>query len=324
MKKKKEKEPSASPKPGSVPTGPARAERPLGIVADSEPTLLAKAEVGLDVTFPGLVSPCTLTSVTFHGGAIGTADPVHLLFWGSTWSTLPDPSNPGQLLFNTFTAAVQSILAGPWISALRQYGIKRCSFGSARIVNSNPPFLPTQFAESDVQGVVQSLIDDNTFPEPDEAGGRNLYVVVMPPNTQSQPVSGLTARGAHSSFNSGSIIDVDTAWYAWVGSQKLSGMTSTFCHELAEMCTNPEGDGWYIDGAGPACFEIGDICNNLNSTLNGVTVESYWSVYDGACIVPTAWSVRRTLAAAGKKLGGKGLRSLQDPILSLNQLIVNL
>jgi hypothetical protein len=159
------------------------------------------------------------------------------------------------------------------------------------------------------------------IPEPDDPGGRNLYIVVMPPNTQYSPAG---ARGAHSYFNSGSIIDVDNAWYAWIGSQPLSGMTSTFCHELAEMCTNPEGDGWYVDGASPACFEIGDICNAVDTTLNGVNVESYWSAWDGSCIVPTAWSVRRTLAAVGKKLSGKGMRSLQNPMLSMNQYIVNL
>lgn len=295
---------------------------PVGIVAEAQQTLMSESATGFDFIFPGITSPCTSTSFSFHGGAIGTADPVQLLFWGSTWQTYLDPSTPGQLLFNTFTAAVQSILAGPWISGLRQYGIKRCSFGGARIiVSSEPPLAPNVFTEKSIQGVVQSLIDDSTFPEPDEPGGRNLYFVIMPSNTTYSP-GGL--RGAHSSFNSGSIIDVDTAWYAWIGSQSLSGMTSTFCHELAEMCTDPEGDGWLIDGASNICNEIGDVCNAVDQTLNGVNVESYWSIFDGACIIPTAWSMRRTLAGAGKQLNGQGLLSLQGPIPSLNQFIVNL
>ncbi len=146
---------------------------------------------------------------------------------------------------------------------------------------------------------------------------------MMPPNTiysvTPQP------RGSHSSFWSGSLIDNDTAWYAWVGSNSLSQMTSTFCHELAEMCTDPEPPtGWSIPGGPPACSEIGDICNGQDAPLNGVTVESYWSVFDNACLIPTAWSLRRTLAGAGKKLGGKGLTSVQKPIPSLNQFVVDL
>jgi hypothetical protein len=90
------------------------------------------------------------------------------------------------------------------------------------------------------------------------------------------------------------------------------------------MCTDPEGDNWYINGAPPGCNEIGDLCNAVDGPLNGVNVESYWSAFDSACLIPTAWSLRRTLAGAGKKLGGKGLLSIQGPIPSLNQFVVNL
>jgi hypothetical protein len=101
-------------------------------------------------------------------------------------------------------------------------------------------------------------------------------------------------------------------------------MTSAFCHELAEMCSDPEGDAWRIDGQGPAYSEIGDICNLEDLVLNGVNFESYWSILDNACLIPTAWSLRRTLAGAGIKLTGQGLRSFFGPIPSLNQFIVNL
>lgn len=308
-----------SPKAGRI----ARISgHPIGIAVHAQPTWISTKASGADLVFPGVVAPCVSTLVTDHGGAIGTADPVELIFWGPTWQSLPDPSNLGQLLFNTFTSAVQSILAGPWISGLRQYGIRRCSFGGARILlSSSPALLPNTISEQNVQDAVQSLIDDGKFPEPDQSGGRNLYFVVLPPNTQMTPTGN---RGAHSSFNSGSIIDVDNTWYAWIGSQPISGMTSTFCHELAEMCTNPEGDAWFIDGGGSKCSEIGDLCNAVDGPLNGVNVELYWSIYDGSCIIPTAWSVRRTLAGAGITLGGKGLRSLQDPNPSINQLIVSL
>ena len=319
-----------SPNGGGPPAGRRVTGRVVGIVL--EPTaehvaaaraLAAAGEVGGDVVFPGIVSPCVSTAVTNLGGAVGTADPVELIFWGTAWQTLPDPTNPAVLLSDSVTAAVKSVLAGPWFSALRQYGVRRCPFGSSRTVtSSNPVLLPNQLSEDDVQGVVQSLIDDNTFPEPDEPGGRNLYFVFLPPGAQ---VGSGAFRGAHGYFNSGSFIDVDHTWYAWVHSnQPPSAMMSTFTHELAEMCTNPEGDAWFIDDVAGACQEIGDICNILDGPLNGVNVESYWSIYDKTCVIPTAWSVKRALAAVGITLGGKGLLSVPNTSPSMNQWIVNL
>lgn len=296
---------------------------PHGIVREFSPPPrgFTPHVVGLDLTFPP-IGGCSSTAVTAHGGAIGGGNPVQLLFWGSTWQTLPDPNNPKQLFVNTVTNDVQSILAGPWISGLRQYGVKRSALGGAGIITSpNPPFSPFTFNEQNVQDIIQSLIDQNTFPEPDDPGGRNLYIVFMPPNTIYGPGG---ARGAHNSFSTGSIIDPDKAWYAWIGYQSLSNMMSTFTHELAEMTTDPEGDNWYINGAGTGCNEIGDVCNAVDGTLNGVNVESYWSIFDNACLIPTAWSLRRTLAGAGKKLNGQGLRSIQNPIPSLNQFVVSL
>jgi hypothetical protein len=111
---------------------------------------------------------------------------------------------------------------------------------------------------------------------------------------------------------------------ARIGNNTLNQMTSTFCHELAEMSTDPEGDAWTVNGQPGGLNEIGDVCNLLDGQLNGVQVESYWSVFDNACIIPTSFSVRRALASTGKKLNGDGLRSLQSPMPSLSKFISSL
>jgi hypothetical protein len=321
----------------------------IGIAAAGEVKTLAIADAvtALDVTFPPL-GGCPPTGLSFNGGAIGTADAVQLLFWGLIWQTLLDPANSPpnspspQLLSTSFIRFVQSILAGPYMSGLLPYGVRRCPYGNAWIVNSNPPFLPNTFTTQSVQNLMQSLINNGSFPEPDENGGRNLYFFIMPPNTQFQPPpGGVAANGAHSSFQSGSVIDPDKVWWAWIGNNPLNVMTSTFTHELAEMCTDPEPfTGFSINGgANPGCNEIGDVCNlqnipwNVNG-VNGAAAQSYWSTlaswvpasqsWTKACLVPTAWSLRRTLAAVGKNLGGQGLLSLQGPIPSMNQFVVNL
>jgi hypothetical protein len=290
---------------------------PVGIVAEPSPALRAlapgavqEADMILQPIKPG---PITASN---GGGAIGTAIPVQVLFWGSAWNlpaTIPSAS--------TILSSVQNILIGPWMSGLRQYGVRRCSFGGSLVVNSPDP--PATYEDSDIKNLTWDLIDDNKFPEPDEPGGRNLYLIFMPPGTTYGPGD----RGAHTVAKDIDLpADVDNAWVGFITWQPLKDILSTFTHELAEMCTDPEGDAWTV--AGPNFTdrenEIGDVCNAVDKPLNGVNVESYWSAADNACLIPTAYSVRRMLLWSGHKLDGKGLRSLQSPIGSLNQLITNL
>jgi hypothetical protein len=302
----------------SISTGNPRKTRtfrpyPGGIVAEPAAGLVIGATPAVqnaDQVFPPIVpGPITIEN---RGGAIGTGLPVQLIFWGSAWN-LPS-TNPG---LGAIAGAVQSILSGPWFSGLRQYGIRRCNFGGSMVVTNPGP--PATYQDDDVQSLIWALIDDNKFPEPDEPGGRNLYMVFMPPGTTYGP-GGI--RGKHLVASDTDLpADIDHAWVGLiVASTSLGAITSAFSHELAEMCTDPESDAWVVNGN----QEIGDVCNILDGQLNGVNVESYWSAADHACLIPTAYSVRRMLLWSGRSLGTKGLRSLEDPIPSLNQLLIDL
>lgn len=289
---------------------------PSGIVSSGSPATIAdlkNSAIGLDLAFPPIVNgPISLTN---NGGAIATGAPVQLIFWGSIWSQASTTPSASGII-----AAIQDILSGSYMLALRQYGIKRSPFRDAIIVTSPQP--PSTFSDGDIQDLVFSLIDDEKFPEPDEDGGRNLYFVMMPPGTQYSPGG---ARGAHSVASDYDFpFEVDHAWVAWIGNNNIDQMTSTFCHELVEMCTDPEGDAWTVNGQPSPTNEIGDICNLIDRPLNGVQVEAYWSQFDNACIIPDAFSLRRSLIWAGKKLNGKGIRSLQFQIPSLKEFIANL
>jgi hypothetical protein len=184
------------------------------------------------------------------------------------------------------------------------------------VVTSPAP--PATYNDDDVSTLVWSLIDEGTFPEPDDPGGRNIYVVFMPPGTTYGP-GGI--RGKHivaSDFDFPA--DIDKAWAAFICTNTLNQITSTFCHEIAETCTDPESDAWTVTGN----QEIGDVCNLVDQVQNGITLESYWSATDNACLIPTAYSLRRALLWAGKRLDGHGLRSIQHPIPSLNKFVVEL
>jgi hypothetical protein len=276
--------------------------------------------------FP-VIPQCADTSIrNKDGGKVAVGMPVQLLFWGREWPALRDAS--GNLAYDAFTSAARAIVEGPWMSGLRQYGVRQCSFGGISFITAtDPPRSPSTYDKIDIEDMIQSCIDGGQFPEPDEPGGRILYVAVMPPGTQPAQVSGVgSISGEHDSFRSGTVVDSDRVWYAFVCNNPSSEMVRAFSHELAEMCVDPEDDGWKVDGASPLCEEIGDLCNSRTGPVSGVqNVEAYWSVRENACVIPTAWSVRRMLAWAGRDLPpGQGLRSLQDPMPSLKTFLLNL
>ena len=80
--------------------------------------------------------------------------------------------------------------------------------------------------------------------------------------------------------------------FAWVTNNgTFSSITTIFSHEMAEAFSDPEGDGIQVNPRGPVNWnEIGDVCNSTLA-VDGVTVQSYWSTQDNACIVPYNQSV---------------------------------
>ena len=286
---------------------------PGGIVADTPVAHLgvqANKVLAADLLFPPII-PLPI-NVSNGGGAIGTGLPVQLIFWGGAWNQAATNPSAGAIL-----GQVQTILRGPWMSGLRQYGVRRCNLAGAIVVTGPAP--PGTYKDSDITDLIWPLIDDNKFPEPDDPGGRIIYMVLMPPGTTYGP-GGI--RGKHLVATDYDFpFDIDHAWVGFVlFNSSIGQITSTFCHELAETCTDPESDAWTVTGN----QEIGDVCNFVDSTINGILFESYWSGTDNACLLPTAYSVRRALKWSGRTLGGKGLTSIQKPIPSLNALIVSL
>lgn len=275
---------------------PSASLGPVGVaipVTDSKIIQSQNSLAGFDFTFPN--NPGTNTALSFGGGAIATGAPVQLIFWGSAWNQ-PTTSPSANDIIN----AVQNILAGPFMSGLLQYGINRSPYRGAIIVTSpEPPFIPDTFLDRDsnIEDIVNALINNGTFPEPDEDNGRNIYFVIMPPNTKYN--SNRNIGGAHFYFSSGSLIDVDNVWCAWIGNGSIEQMTKVFGHELVETCTDPEDDGWTVDGEPDGLNEIGDICNMSVNKVNGVTLEAYWSKLDNACILPTEFSVKRFMLSKG-------------------------
>lgn len=217
-----------------------------------------------------------------NGGLILQNVRVHLIFWGTSWSTLQPPT------MGSIIDAVENILTGPYMSALSQYrNIIPGSLNGVTLVTgpvgssaANPP---NPFSDNNISGLIADLINAGRVPAP-STDSQLFYCVILPTGTHS---AGGSFVGEHTYF-SYSGINVHFAWITNNGT--LDNVTSIFSHELVETCTDPEGTA--ITGTPGTCTqggwcEIGDVCYSYGN-LNGVTVQAYWSQRDGKCIIPTA------------------------------------
>jgi hypothetical protein len=221
---------------------------------------------------------------------------VNFIFWGAGWAANP-PTNP------TLTQIVNdavSIMTGPYLSSLRQYGATTAARFAAGFLDtrSNPP---NPFSTQNVIDYVTQLIDEGTLPQPYEySGGDPIHFVMLPPgvafNNVPGPAVGLHTFAEYSLFLGRSL----TIPIAWVLFGSRGFISSVFSHELTEACTDPYGDGIQVNPANPNNWnEISDVCQTT-SQLNGVTVQSYWSQVDNACIIPLQRSVRKQITCVRK------------------------
>ena len=221
-------------------------------------------------------------TVSDGGGPKITNVNVHLLLWGSQWLQPTNNPNAGSVV-----NAIDSILTGPHMNKLSQYGVGSGTLADAFIITSPNPNSP--FSDGNVGDMVWNLIDAGFFPEPDEAGGRGeLFAFIMPPGVNSNRNDGTV--GEHTTAGDYDFpFDFDTAWYCWVTNNgTLDSITKIFSHELVEAVSDPQGDGIQVNPRNNSSWrEIGDICQNSSGRINGVLVQSYWSQQDLACIIPT-------------------------------------
>src|SRR5450755_4187327 len=231
-----------------------------------------------DQTFASGADAGPSDSASFHGGAVILSPQLQLIFWGSRWAGGASPTE------TQVRDAVVSIISGPYLLKLRQYGIGPATLrGTSTIISPDPP---SPFSSDDVRNLIWDLIDQGEFPEPDDPGGRNLYAVIMPDNVvYDQPNVAIGAHSVATDYDPPA--DIDKAWFCWVGNDgTLDTITSTFSHELVEAITDPEDDGWQMSRSLNGGNEIGDACRHGSTRIDGVAVQAYWSQRDRACIVP--------------------------------------
>jgi stage V sporulation protein SpoVS len=216
-------------------------------------------------------------SISDHGGARILDGVLELIFWGAAWQTATGPSRAD------IVQAVQAMIAGPYLSELSQYGFRSLVLrGTTIVLEPKPP------KTDEVGKMVWNAIDSGVFPEPDDPGGRIIYMVLMPSGT-SLPADG--SRGAHSDPSDFDFpVDFERAWVGWVGPGTLDHTMDVLSHELVESITDPEPDSpaWRMNREIHKGWEIGDACNETVDRVNGLLLQAYWSERDKACVIPFA------------------------------------
>ena len=229
---------------------------------------------------PGDAQPTD--SVHNEGGALILNAQLELLFWGAAWQTA-SPST------TDVASAVEGMLASPYLLGLAEYGFQNATVRGSTIIATPDP--PQNYSFDDAGNLVWNLIDDGRFPDPDDDGGRILYMVFMPPGTNPPLIPGTTdtAVGAHSDPDDFDLPDDrDYAWVGWVSNGPLEQITQVFSHELVEAITDPEphDPAWQMNRAINDGKEIGDACNNTVDVVDGITVQAYWSERHKSCVIP--------------------------------------
>jgi hypothetical protein len=219
----------------------------------------------------------TVTATNDGGGKVLTDARIVLIYWGSAWTN--PATSPSQA---DFTGAFSSILAGPWGSKLQQY--RGASVGTIEAVDVNDSSDPAaSFTDPQIWTMIDGRITDGKVPAPSNSTDR-IYCVIMPTGHSSGDTPFV---GQHQVANRNGV----NVYWAWVTNDgTLTGGNSApkiFCHEVAEACTDP-GLGSGITVTSPDGDEIGDVCNNTFSVINGVCEEAYWSDLDKSCVLPVS------------------------------------
>lgn len=227
-------------------------------------------------------APSTTTVTAGSGKRLRNAV-VNLIFWGDAWQTNPAPTPS----LSQVVSDAAAIMAGPYQLRVSQYGATAARMGTVFVsVPGNNP--PSSYQTSDVSSLITDSIESGALPEPDEETTDVLHVVFMPPGTTAPPnLGGLHTYALYSDYDFPFDIDInDRSHFAWVAFGSRANISSVFSHELVEALTDPEGDGIQVNPTNATNWnEIGDVCSS-RGTVNGVTVQSYWSQIDQACVIP--------------------------------------
>jgi hypothetical protein len=266
---------SITRKPGRAPGGVTASLRKLA--AGLGVAVVLAIHAGAPPSAGAVAAPRTARFVD-HGGPVLHTAQVSLLYWGSAWTDTSSYSpTPGQI-----TIAVQTLVAGPYLTGLAQYrAIRPAVLRDARVVTTSQPH--SGFTDEDISDFLDAQLDAGVVPGPG-LDDQTLYIVVVPVNI-TPARDGSELIGEHSSYKRHG----QRIRFAWTAdSGNLTDATRAISHELVEAATDPDGNA--LRGVSGTCrqsgwCEIADICPGTGF-INGVVVAPYWSDRAHSCVTP--------------------------------------
>jgi hypothetical protein len=234
------------------------------------------------------------------GGSRIVDGKVVLVFWGDAWTHGAVDPQP-------YIAACRSILTGPYLDAVDQYGAGPVSYETAVFVSGIATHqIDTDegrrrvFAGKDSDHMLQTRLVGAGAPFASAADpAERLYVVLIPPGidiagnyTLDAPSGKWRRTGNDGGWHGALRIRGRRTPVAHITTGSIDRSTDIFSHELVEAVTNswvrPHAIQLADDGGhATELEEVADVCGAFASRLSGVLVTSYWSARDDRCIVPT-------------------------------------
>ena len=252
-----------------------------------------------------------------HGGPMAGAPgghPLQLIFWGDWWN------GPGATKCGLVESRTKALLESVYFSELTQYGVAHAPIWRGSIVATRPA-PPTAVDDSDdimsrVLSLIEDLIEDDVFPDPDD-GPRIIFIVLLPDTLTLS--AGFPASGAHSNeYDIGFPLYDDSFWGGWIAPglpvDPLMGsdrsLMKTLSHEVVETLTDPECTAWCTDSPDDGRFEISDAgvsgapgsLVTQTAFVNGVHVQSYWSAKHRATVIPLDRDYQARLTARTREV----------------------
>jgi Ca2+-binding RTX toxin-like protein len=245
-----------------------------------------------------------IETTTDNGGyKMGNASPgvpIHLIFWGSYWST-PD----GVQQANRLEDFVNSVLYNTnYLDGLNQYGISYRAFASSDhlfVFNYSDP--GSSVTDGDIQDIITYAIHDQGAPEPDAYSNEPLYFVITPPGVLVDFQD--NSHGYHSDFHDFTDawrFDIDHVHYGWPGYWNAADaeyvgvdlLTNNLSAQVVNAMTDPDYSEGVTSTPGPSWpsyyapeYEIAtDEAEFYSYRVNGYLVQSYWSSADWSYLVP--------------------------------------
>lgn len=257
-------------------------------------------------------TPGAFPGFTSNGGPVISSPIVYTSFWGLNWQA--DASH--QQLSSQISQYHADLLQSNFMNMLSQYGVGTGA-GSGTVVN--PAIFvstaPTTLTQDSIQTTIQSLIDQQSLPEPATPTNNVLMVYLDETIGVEDPANQLIlceptnddAFGFHSFFTTTEdnpfyyaiipfLADAclqetcsdDSRCSLHVSQNQLDRITQVASHEFAEMTTDPQLNAWSdqtdTDPQGNPVGENGDICNGQSDTITvgakSWNVQRIYSKYD--------------------------------------------